>query len=322
MIGNIFHNSIALFPSKEGGYSYGFQGMEKVDELNGNGNSYITHFRLLDTRLGRWFSVDPILSALESPYVSMGDNPIWFNDVKGDKFTKTAKQVVKKYKGKLKERIKEEKNKLEMYKKFEGDLYKDKIKKAEDNIKKLKGAKKELRKLKWSSQEYNVVFDSNLGAEGKTKFNEKTGAVDVVIKGKETDDFLDQVATVAHEFTHAYQFETGKISLTVTSQEVADKFGMSDEERYGGGTIYDRSDEREAFEREALVMDIEDEGFVEGQMQYYYDSFMLDGPLDTDSKSGKSSYGDMITRELKNYSEGKTNELEVIKGWQKYTKLR
>ncbi len=66
------------------GYRYGYQGSEKDDEVKGVGNSYTTLFRQLDARLGRWLSLDLKGTASESPYVSMGNNPIWHNDVLGD----------------------------------------------------------------------------------------------------------------------------------------------------------------------------------------------------------------------------------------------
>ena len=69
-------------------YRYGYQGSEKDDEIKGStGTSYTTHFRQLDPRLGRWFSVDPKanLTSWESPYTSMANNPIWNTDVLGDK---------------------------------------------------------------------------------------------------------------------------------------------------------------------------------------------------------------------------------------------
>lgn len=69
-----------------GDYRYGYQGSEKDDEIAGEGNSYTTHFRQLDTRIGRWLSVDPEFKAFESPYVYMGNNPIWYNDPLGDTF--------------------------------------------------------------------------------------------------------------------------------------------------------------------------------------------------------------------------------------------
>lgn len=68
-------------------YRYGYQGSEKDDEVKGiTGSQYTTFFRGLDPRVGRWWSVDPKFDAGESPYVSMGNNPIWSNDILGDKF--------------------------------------------------------------------------------------------------------------------------------------------------------------------------------------------------------------------------------------------
>lgn len=67
-----------------GDYRYGYQGSEKDDEIKGSGNSYTTYYRQLDTRVGRWFSIDPKATAWESPYVSMGNSPIMNNDPLGD----------------------------------------------------------------------------------------------------------------------------------------------------------------------------------------------------------------------------------------------
>lgn len=51
-------------------YRYGFNGMEKDDEVSGNGNNYTTHFRAYDTRIGRWFSENPVVFPWKSPYVA------------------------------------------------------------------------------------------------------------------------------------------------------------------------------------------------------------------------------------------------------------
>ena len=69
-------------------YPFGYQGSQKDNEIYGDGNAYTTYFRELDVRLGRWFTIDPKSAATpwESPYVSMGDNPIVNNDPNGDLF--------------------------------------------------------------------------------------------------------------------------------------------------------------------------------------------------------------------------------------------
>ena len=68
-----------------GAYRYGFNGMEKDNEVKGVGNSYTTEFRQLDPRVGRWLSTDPL--ALEfpwqSPYVGFDNNPVYFVDNTG-----------------------------------------------------------------------------------------------------------------------------------------------------------------------------------------------------------------------------------------------
>ncbi|MGD1848195.1 MAG: RHS repeat domain-containing protein, partial [Salibacteraceae bacterium] len=68
------------------GYTYGFNGMERDDEVKGNGNSYTSHFRRYDPRVARWLSVDPLDAKFPgiSPYSAMANNPISFTDPDGD----------------------------------------------------------------------------------------------------------------------------------------------------------------------------------------------------------------------------------------------
>ncbi len=65
------------------GYRYGFNSMEKDDEIKGSGNSYTTHFRLLDVRIGRWWSIDPVVHHFQSPYCTFDNNPIVIRDPSG-----------------------------------------------------------------------------------------------------------------------------------------------------------------------------------------------------------------------------------------------
>ncbi|MEY5041270.1 MAG: hypothetical protein RLZZ414_818 [Bacteroidota bacterium] len=84
-------------------YRFGYQGSEKDNEVNSsNGSSYTTEFRQLDTRLGRWFSVDPVFQPWQSSYTSMDNNPVNLTDVLGDQADGAAKKT-KEYKVKGKE---------------------------------------------------------------------------------------------------------------------------------------------------------------------------------------------------------------------------
>jgi RHS repeat-associated protein len=61
------------------GYTFGFNGMEKDDEVhNVSGSSYDFGARMLNTRLGRWMAVDPLAGKYPSlsPYSFVGNMPI------------------------------------------------------------------------------------------------------------------------------------------------------------------------------------------------------------------------------------------------------
>lgn len=66
-------------------YRYAYNGMEVDNEVSGNGNSYTTEFRQYDPRLGRWKSLDPLMSMFpwQSPYCAFDNNPIYYVDPYG-----------------------------------------------------------------------------------------------------------------------------------------------------------------------------------------------------------------------------------------------
>ena len=76
-------------------YRFSFNGMEKDNEVNGEGNSLNAEWRQYDPRLGRWLSPDPLIANFPSwsPYVFAFDNPIWLNDPDGD-VPPTIKQII------------------------------------------------------------------------------------------------------------------------------------------------------------------------------------------------------------------------------------
>jgi RHS repeat-associated protein len=67
-------------------YRYGFNGMEKDDELKGETNSYDFGARMYDPRVGRWLSVDAMSfkKPSVSPYIGFADNPLLWVDPDGN----------------------------------------------------------------------------------------------------------------------------------------------------------------------------------------------------------------------------------------------
>jgi RHS repeat-associated protein len=64
-----------------GGYRYGFNGQERSDEIAEG--LFSAEYWEYDGRIGRRWNVDPIDKEYESPYASIGNNPIWFTDPNG-----------------------------------------------------------------------------------------------------------------------------------------------------------------------------------------------------------------------------------------------
>jgi len=82
-------------------YRYGFNGMEKDDEVSGNGNSYTTEFRQYDPRIARWKSID-LLGSLApgwTPYRFAFNNPNIYTDNSGLFETKKAARKYKRSNG-------------------------------------------------------------------------------------------------------------------------------------------------------------------------------------------------------------------------------
>jgi len=67
-----------------GSYRYGFNGKENDSEVKGAGNQQDFSGRIYDTRLGRWFSVDPVTKSNLSSYQYASGNPVNFIDPDGE----------------------------------------------------------------------------------------------------------------------------------------------------------------------------------------------------------------------------------------------
>jgi len=79
-------------------YRFGFNGMEKDNEVKGTGNSLDFGARIYDPRLGRFLSLDPCARKFpgESNYIFAGNSPIVFIDVDGKfKFSESTLALLK-----------------------------------------------------------------------------------------------------------------------------------------------------------------------------------------------------------------------------------
>jgi len=78
-------------------YRYGFNGMEKDDEIKGSGNSYDFGARMYDSRIGRWFALDPLSTRYPylSPYNFVANNPIIYVDPDGKEIKPVNKDADK-----------------------------------------------------------------------------------------------------------------------------------------------------------------------------------------------------------------------------------
>jgi RHS repeat-associated protein len=192
-------------------YRYGYQGSEKDDEAKGGGNSYTTFFRQLDPRVGRWFSIDPKMSAWESPYVSMGNNPVLLVDPYGDtiKIQGTDKNSTN-------------------YNFIDGKAYDDKgneykggdafVSKTLSELNKIKNGGSEGTRLINSFTTKNVNIKS---VKDKFDFDDKTNSILIDLNKKISTFNVYGLSTspafvsLAHELAHAEDFNNGTIDMNI-----------------------------------------------------------------------------------------------------------
>jgi RHS repeat-associated protein len=89
-----------VMPNRHGDdnqYRYGFNGKEKLDEMKGDGNAYDFGARMLDPRIGRWLSRDPLEAKYPniSTYTFVGNSPIFCIDPDGKQIKPTNEPAAK-----------------------------------------------------------------------------------------------------------------------------------------------------------------------------------------------------------------------------------
>ncbi len=225
-------------------YRYGYQGSEQDNDLSGAGNSYTTFYRELDPRLGRWMSYDPKPRAWESPFASMGNNPICNNDILGDEFDPKSDKHIKKIETKINTR-KEEVNKDINNKENDLKALQDKLSTASETekkginskieeistglvndraiLKELSDATKEIEEMKKSPQ----LFRIRESHRGET-FAKKDGSIQM-------NYMFDNMKALSHELKHGHQYLKGEMSFYEKGKKK--------------GILYDINDEVAAYKR-------------------------------------------------------------------------
>ena len=78
------------------GYRYGFNGKENDNEVKGHGGQQDYGFRIYDTRVGRFLSIDPFTQSYPwyTPYQFAGNMPIWAIDLDGGEEKKITESTL------------------------------------------------------------------------------------------------------------------------------------------------------------------------------------------------------------------------------------
>jgi len=282
-----------------------FQGIEREKAFGLNWDE--TLFRSYDPQLGRWHQADPKASERESPFVGMGNNPIRYTDILGDTI-RDNNGIVANYRTYLSNRVGGLQNML-ADEGFDFTKYGTSREAVETLVSDLQGVEGELSKLEASEQIYNVAFDGSLAAgEGAVSFNAVKGEVNVSLGY--SSDFTGIAGVVSQEILHAYQFETGKISIA------------ADNSFYG--SLYDISDETATYRREHLVAGpISSGSYINDQWTRQFGASktpplyqtLPSGSIDLNSKQG-------LRLKLQVIRQGALRQpvTEVFKGWKNFVK--
>jgi RHS repeat-associated protein len=204
-----FGSAMAGRKYNDDSYRYGFNGMEKDDEVKGNGNSYDFGARIYDSRVGRWLSIDPLAAKYpaHSPYNGIGNNPILFLDPDGKEIVFGSTEAKKSY------------NELKAAYKAGGDKYKDRY----DALIRLENSDKVVVNIytkvpAWAAD--GPILDSGDGATRASKKQPEGGKIHLeIIVGQILPSDVDERVVMADELEHARQVLDGEMGVVLNEKK-------------------------------------------------------------------------------------------------------
>lgn len=194
-----------------GNYRYGFNGQEKSDEIFEG--STTAEFWEYDSRIGRRWNIDPIFKEFESPYSTMGGNPVAFSDYFGLDWGTETSGTGKNKKTILKSDVGDDiKGFEDWYKKSGLNLSKDQYNKLHTDVETLlNNSKKTIYdrvnvtmttiqgSISYNLSDNILNFRLHVGLEnGPGLYGQKDGHVGIEFQGKVYNYFWDRGTTFSH----------------------------------------------------------------------------------------------------------------------------
>lgn len=289
---------------------YKYNGKMFQDEIGLNWYDYGARF--YDPVIARWHSPDPLAEKFFciTPFAYCANNPIRYFDPTGMEFSEDAWKWVNKMMDDIKKRmadnnktIEEKKAQLKsggLSERKEKALNR-KIGRLESQNTQLESVKSEVAILAASDQMYDVKDRStSTGTYGNTSYDNTTGNVIINVFSNSSNP----LATFAHELKHAYQFETGALSLSYSGNLA--------------GSLYDITDEIEAYKRGQLFGANASVYVDENWIRSLGYSKLPTGPIDTNTLTGNplnptETYLQAINNSTNLFKSLKQDPFEVIK---------
>ncbi len=229
-------NTLYLNGASGTAYRFAYNGMEQDHEMKGIDNSYTTEFREFDPRLGRWFTTDPRTDELawESPYLSMGNNPIMLNDINGDvwktdadekkaiKMDNIASTLMDKYQNQLDKLDPKSAN----YESDKADLtFKiNELHDAKDELQAMGNDKSMIFQFKDTKESGsdNTSIKYGVGYTFPDGTTDRLPEVTMTVFN-DPDDPIGNIGSQFHEAKHAYQMLTGDLKNTYDGADKIDE---------------------------------------------------------------------------------------------------